>query len=247
MPLNQNSSHKPIPENIAVKVFKTTMAEFRNRDKYIAEDYRFQDRFKKPNSRKLAYLWAEKEMRNLERLERAHIPAPEVVLLRKHVLLMRFIGSVSTDGGSVATAAPKLQEIGSKLKLSTQARAYEQTTEIMKNMFQKAKLVHADLSEYNLLWHENKVWVIDTAQAVEPQHPRALEFLYRDCQNITRYFGGKLGIKEVPNARKLFVDVSLLDLNMEVSDRNYSDDLKEDNSEEKTRFLANIEEVQSRG
>ena len=56
-PLNQNSLHKPIPENIAVKVFKTTMAEFRNRDKYIAEDYRFQDRFKKLNSRKLAYLW----------------------------------------------------------------------------------------------------------------------------------------------------------------------------------------------
>merc|ERR1711881_516285 len=79
-PVNQmNSLTKAIPENIAIKVFKTTMGEFRHRDKYIADDYRFHDRFKKLNSKKLAYLWAEKECRNLERLENARIPSPRWV------------------------------------------------------------------------------------------------------------------------------------------------------------------------
>jgi len=29
---------------------------------------------------------------------------------------------------------------------------------MMKTLFHKCNLVHADLSEYNLLWHEDKVW-----------------------------------------------------------------------------------------
>jgi len=54
-PDNQmNSLRKSIPENIAVKVFKTVMSEFRHRDKYIQDDYRFCDRFKKLNSKKVS-------------------------------------------------------------------------------------------------------------------------------------------------------------------------------------------------
>ena len=58
-----------VPSECAVKVFKTTLNEFKNRDHYIKDDYRFKDRFKKQNSRKFVRLWAEKEMHNLKRLE----------------------------------------------------------------------------------------------------------------------------------------------------------------------------------
>ena len=68
-----------VPKECAVKVFKTTLNEFKTRDKYIREDYRcgfnqvemlhlcdrFKDRFSKQNPRKIIHMWAEKELHNL--------------------------------------------------------------------------------------------------------------------------------------------------------------------------------------
>ena len=58
---------EPLPEECAVKVFKTTLNEFKTRDRYIKDDHRFKDRFSKQNPRKIIKLWAEKEMCNLSR------------------------------------------------------------------------------------------------------------------------------------------------------------------------------------
>ena len=50
-----------MPEECAVKVFKTTLNEFKTRDRYMKDDHRFKDRFSKQNPRKIIRLWAEKE------------------------------------------------------------------------------------------------------------------------------------------------------------------------------------------
>jgi serine/threonine-protein kinase RIO1 len=65
--------------------------------------HRFRDRLGKQNPRKVVHVWAEKEMRNLCRMKRAGVRVPEPVLLKKHVLVMSFIGR---DG----TAAPKIKD-----------------------------------------------------------------------------------------------------------------------------------------
>lgn len=54
----------------------------------------------------------------------------------------------------------------------------------MKNLYQKANLIHADLSEYNILWHNDTCYFIDVSQAVEPSHENAFHFLMRDCENV---------------------------------------------------------------
>lgn len=54
----------------------------------------------------------------------------------------------------------------------------------MKILFDKANLIHADLSEYNILWHKDLCYFIDVSQSVEPSHENAFHFLYRDCNNI---------------------------------------------------------------
>lgn len=55
-------------------------------------------------------------------------------------------------------------------------------------MYRVCNLVHSDFSEYNLLYYNNEVYVIDVSQAVEHEHPNALNFLKRDCHNINDFF-----------------------------------------------------------
>jgi serine/threonine-protein kinase RIO1 len=60
----------------------------------------------------------------------------------------------------------------------------------MRAMYESCRLVHADLSEYNVLWLDERAWIIDVSQAVEVTHPLALPFLLRDCNNISTVIGG---------------------------------------------------------
>ncbi|ESO86056.1 hypothetical protein LOTGIDRAFT_129978 [Lottia gigantea] len=186
---------KEMPKECAIKIFKTSLNEFKNRQQYIVGDHRFlRDDFKKLNPRKILRIWAEKEVANLNRMRKFDMPCPTVVAIKKHLLVMSFIGNNTHP-------APKLKDV--KLSTVDIQDAYEQTLEIMKKLQKECCLVHADLSEFNLLWHDGKVWVIDVGQAVDLTHPRANEFLYRDCSNITKYFK-KEGVVGVCSPEQLF-------------------------------------------
>ncbi|WWC96560.1 hypothetical protein V866_003428 [Kwoniella sp. B9012] len=63
-----------------------------------------------------------------------------------------------------------------------------------KRMYQHCHLVHADLSEYNILLHEGHLWIIDVSQSVEHDHPKAFDFLRADLQNVEEFFGRR-GVK----------------------------------------------------
>lgn len=166
-----------LPKECVLKVFKTTLSEFKQRDKYIRDDYRFKDRYgSKPNSHKMVTLWAEKEMHNLSRLQKAGIPCPNVLALKKHILVMSFIGENHR-------AAPKLKDV--LLDDASLIIAYEQVVDVMKKLYTEANLIHSDLSEYNILWHDSQCWFIDVGQSVEPSHPNAHMFLFRDCSNVS--------------------------------------------------------------
>jgi RIO kinase 1 len=56
-------------------------------------------------------------------------------------------------------------------------------------MFHACKLVHADLSEYNILYHEDRLYIIDVSQSVEHDHPNAFNFLRTDLKNVEDFFG----------------------------------------------------------
>ena len=83
------------------------------------------------------------------------------------------------------------------------------TIQGMRKMYRKCHLVHADLSEYNMLWHEGKLVFIDVGQSVEPSHPHGLEFLYRDCANVSRFFGS---VDKCLSAQELFNFVTGLNI-----------------------------------
>ena len=78
-------------------------------------------------------------------------------------------------------------------------------------MYQKCHLIHADLSEYNLLWHRSRIYFIDVSQSVEPSHPNGLQFLQRDCRNISGFFD-RAGVRDVMTPHQLFNFVSGLQI-----------------------------------
>jgi len=63
-------------------------------------------------------------------------------------------------------------------------------------------MVHADLSEFNILNFEEEPVFIDLSQSTTTEHPQAQEFLRRDVRNVVKYFnkqGLKLDEEEVYN------------------------------------------------
>lgn len=165
-----------LPKECAIKIFKTTLNEFKQRDRYIKDDYRFKDRFSKQNNRTVINMWAEKEMHNLMRMRDCGIRCPEVVTLKKHVLIMSFIGENNI-------AAPKIKDV--QLSAADTICAYEECMYMMHRLYNDAKLVHADLSEYNILWHQDRCWFIDVAQVDNTKkHDLAYGFNLNPTKNI---------------------------------------------------------------
>ncbi|KAA8644027.1 hypothetical protein EYZ11_005114 [Aspergillus tanneri] len=175
------------PVHRAIKVYKTSILVFKDRDKYVTGEFRFRQGYSKSNNRSMVKLWAEKEMRNLRRIHSAGIPCPEPIQLRLHVLVMGFLGS------SKGVAAPRLKDVEFDIpNPHTKWREiYIELLGYMRVMYQTCRLVHADLSEYNMLYHKNKLHIIDVSQSVEHDHPRSLEFLRMDIKNISDFFRRK--------------------------------------------------------
>jgi RIO kinase 1 len=59
----------PEKDHLAIKIYKTSILVFKDRDRYVSGEYRFRHGYSKSNPRKMVQTWAEKEMRNLKRLQ----------------------------------------------------------------------------------------------------------------------------------------------------------------------------------
>jgi len=172
---------KAVP--MAVKIYRIETSSFEKMDEYIFGDRRFDYRI---SPKEKIFLWTEKEFRNLERAYESGVSVPKPYAYMKNVLLMEFIGENEVP-------APTLVEIGKELAELDVEEIFAEIVENMKKLYQKAELVHADLSEYNIMFLDKPV-IIDMGQAVLADHPKAREFLMRDVRNVVRFFR-KFGIK----------------------------------------------------
>uniref|UniRef100_A0A6N2NHF1 Serine/threonine-protein kinase RIO1 n=1 Tax=Salix viminalis TaxID=40686 RepID=A0A6N2NHF1_SALVM len=127
------------------------------------------------------------------KIKAAGIRCPTPILLRLHVLVMEFIGKVGW-------AAPRLKDAA--LSLDKLRESYMEMIITMRTLYQKCKLVHGDLSEYNILYYEGRLYIIDVSQAVDLDHPHALDFLREDCLHVSDFFK-KHGVA-VMTIRELF-------------------------------------------
>lgn len=67
---------------------------------------------------------------------------------------------------------------------------------VIRRLFHACHLVHADLSEYNILYHADTLYIIDVSQAVEHDHPHAFDFLRSDIGNVEEFFGRR-GVRTI--------------------------------------------------
>lgn len=181
---------------------------FKDRDKYVTGEHRFRKGYAKSNPRKMVRLWAEKEMRNLKRLNEGGIRSPKPLEVRENVLVMDYLGDAE------GWPSPRLKD--AKLSEDQVQPLYYELLTSMRIMYRHCRLVHADLSEYNILVHDDHLYIIDVSQSVEHDHPSAYDFLRSDIKNVEDFFS-KLGANTI-GMRALF-DFIVSDMHIGRGDR----------------------------
>lgn len=172
-------------KDLAIKIYLLHSTEFKKgRLIYIEGDPRFTK--VKKDTRSLVYLWAQKEFKNLKLAQEAGVRVPKPILVEKNVLLMEFIGKNGIP-------APLLKEV----ELKNPANIYKKLIKYVKLLYKKAKLIHGDLSEYNVMVWKNEPVLFDVSQAVLIDHPLSDYLLKRDIMNLNNYFQ-KYGVKVKP-------------------------------------------------
>ena len=160
---------------------------------YILGDPRFKRVRKKTHD--LVYTWAEKEFKNLKRASSAGVRVPNPIHVKKNILVMEFIGDGDIPAPRLKDSPPENPQL-----------LFNKIYSYMKKLYQKARLVHADLSEYNILMYNGPV-IIDISQAVTLEHPNTEDLLLRDIQNILKYFKQFPGIK-LPSLKNAFKEIT---------------------------------------
>ena len=161
----------------AIKIYKKDSHSVRWMNRYIKGDPRFNKVGK--GTLQVVYTWAKKEFKNLGRLNNHNIKAPFPYKVKNNILLMSYIGDEN------GTPAPRLKDVDEFQNLNKEIST---SIKLIEDMFRKAKLVHGDLSEFNILYHQGTQYLIDVSQAVTILHPDALPFLARDIKNMWTFW-----------------------------------------------------------
>jgi RIO kinase 1 len=167
---------------IAIKIYRIRTANFTTMSSYIVGDRRF-SRVKKAK-KELIFAWTKKEFSNLARAREAGVPVPEPLVWDRNILIMSFMGMGETPWPQLRNA--DLDDAGS---------VYSRILDDIDTLYNKADLVHADLSEFNILYGDQP-YLIDMGQSVTRDHPRALAFLMRDIKNINRFFKNRCDVRD---------------------------------------------------
>lgn len=181
---------------VAVKIYRVTTSDFKKMQTYIQGDPRFKVRT--TNKRQLVNAWVTKEFRNLQRAEEAEVRVPKPIVAKNNVLVMEFIGDEEGD----AALPMRHSDIKDPEEL------LNKIINNMKFLYQKAGLVHGDLSSYNILIQDEDPVIIDISQGMTRDHPISEELLNRDIERIVKDF------------KKLKVNISFEEIKSKIIDLN---------------------------
>ncbi|MCP1663297.1 MAG: serine/threonine protein phosphatase [Methanocalculus sp. MSAO_Arc1] len=125
-------------------------------------------------------LSAEKEYEALRRLTgRVRVPVP--IDRSRHTLAMSYIPGVNLNN----------------CRLEDPETVYQELIEEVRKAY-RLGMIHADLSEYNVMVNEDQCWIIDWPQWTETTHPNADELIRHDVETIVSFFNRKYRLSLPP-------------------------------------------------
>jgi RIO kinase 2 len=129
-------------------------------------------------------LAAEREFQALKLVYQHGVAVPEPLSQNRHAIAMGII-----EGAELA----KWKEIPKPEKV------LKEVLRNVKKAYLKAGIIHADLSEYNIILKPDMhILIIDWPQYVMANHPNAQQLLMRDVKNVLKYFSRKYRLKVKP-------------------------------------------------
>lgn len=173
-------SAKTSEGRVMVKIYRLEACDFNKMWSYIKSDPRFIDLVGK--KRKIILAWVQREFRNMLKAREAGLRVPTTLTCKNNIIVMEFIGT----GNDLA---PKLKD-----KEPKNPKEFFQDILLQMKKLHKAGLVHADLSAFNILNHEELPVLIDFSQCTPITDSRKDEFINRDIKNVSSYFR-KIGLK----------------------------------------------------
>jgi len=128
-----------------------------------------------------SHVAAEKEFQAMQLVYKNGVSVPEPISQNRHVIAMGMI-----EGAELS----KYKEIPKPEKI---------LKEVLRNVrkaYLKAHVIHADLSEYNIILKpDGHILIIDWPQYIMTNHANAEELLERDLKNILTFFNRKFNVK----------------------------------------------------
>lgn len=184
-------------DRVAIKIYLTRTANFQKMQDYIAGDRRFMNIGK--SRRDIVFAWTRKEFSNLKRASDAGLSVPKPLVFERNILVMQFLGEGEIPYPQLRVAS-----------IIDPAATYEQLILDLRTLWQEARLVHGDLSEYNILYGAGKAHLIDMGQAVTPDHPHSIIFLRRDLEQLNRFFTPLCETKNISDLMRYISGIAYL-------------------------------------
>ncbi|MBT3303864.1 serine protein kinase RIO [Candidatus Woesearchaeota archaeon] len=164
--------------HVAIKIYRLENCDFNKMYDYIKLDSRFKG--VKRKKRDIIFMWVQREFRNLMKARQKGVRVPTPLAIRNNVIIMDLVG---------APASKVKDDLPKNVK-----KFYLNIISQMKKLL-SANLVHADLSQFNILNHNDLPVFIDFSQSTTKDSLRAREYLERDLKNVNNFFK-KIGLKE---------------------------------------------------
>ena len=162
---------------IIIKINRTGRASFhqvkRKRD-FLDGRYHYSIFF-------MAEVSASREYETLKKLQNTKLPIPKILGYNRHIIAMENIEGVELVNAKVKKPLKVLEKI----------------IEFCRVLYQKYGIVHGDLTEFNVLYDAKtqKITIIDFPQAVNADHPEAVNMIKRDIGHLLDFFEKKYRLR----------------------------------------------------